>query len=300
MLHLLEYLIVMAVAKALCYLPAPLAYRIGETLGLLGFFLDRQHRRIALGNLHLAFDGKFSREEIESIARMTFVNLGRTFVEICRLPRIDAKNVDSFFAFQGLENLSQAKKKGKGVLFITAHFGPWELLVTASALKGEPVNIVVRPLDNPYLDAAINRLRTRFGNKIIAKKQALKAVLTALGRGENVGILIDQNITWKEGVFVDFFGRTANAAMAPAILALRSHAAVLPAIIHRRGRDRHTVIIGGEIEVARTGDFRADVVANTARFTKVIESYIREAPAEWFWVHQRWKTQPNGENLRWD
>lgn len=298
--NFLQYLVVAIMARILNGLPGPVAYRIGEVLGIIAFFIDRRHRRIALGNLHLAFDGEFPPEKINSIARATFINLGRTLVDVCRMSRINPKNADRIFAFKGMENLNRAKEKGKGVLFVTAHFGPWELLATASALKGEPVNVVVRPLDNPYLDRTINRLRARFGNRVITKKKALKTVLAALNQGENVGILIDQNITWKEGVFVDFFGRLANTVIAPAILALRSHASVLPAVIYRNGMGKYTVAIGEEIQVVRTDNLKTNVALNTAKFTKAIEGYIRESPAEWFWVHQRWKTQPDGENLRWD
>jgi KDO2-lipid IV(A) lauroyltransferase len=156
--------------------------------------------------------------------------------------------------------------------------------------------IVTRPLDNPYLDKVINRLRTAWGTRVLPKKLVMPTLVQALFRGESVGILMDQNITWKEGVFVDFFGRPACTALAPALLALRTDASVLPAAIVRCGRDRHTILVEKEIPLIRTGHLRADVVANTASFTRAIEALVRKAPAQWLWVHRRWKTQPRTQH----
>ncbi|MBF8261301.1 MAG: Lipid A biosynthesis acyltransferase, partial [candidate division NC10 bacterium] len=108
---------------------------------------------------------------------------------------------------------------------------------------------------------------------------------------------IDQNISVKEGVFVDFFGRPACTALAPALLALRTDASVLPAAIFRCGRDRHRIVVGEEISLIRTGQLAADLVANTAAFTKAIEAFVRREPAQWLWVHRRWKTQPLSTRL---
>jgi len=287
-----QYLFAAALAKLLLRLPSSFAYGFGNALGWLWYVLDGKHRRIALENLTNAFDGKLSEAEIQRTARSTFMNLARMAVETCRSPLLTPENLDTFVAIEGHEHYMRAKAKGKGILWITAHLGPWELLPLASALKGEPLSIVVRPLDNPYLDEALNRMRMRGGNRVIVKRQALRAVLEALGQGGSVAVLIDQNITRRDGVFVEFFGRLACTAAAPAVLALRTGASVLPVAIFRRGRDRHTIVIEKELTLIRTGNLEEDLVANTALFTRAIEELIRRAPDQWFWVHRRWKTQP--------
>lgn len=287
-----QYLFAAAFAELLLRLPSPLAYGLGNALGWLWYILDGRHRRIALENLTKAFDGKLSEAEIQRMARSAFMNLAMMAVETCRSPLLTPENLDTFVAIEGREHYMRAKAKGKGILWITAHLGPWELLPLASALKGEPLSIVVRPLDNPYLDEALNRMRTRGGNRVIAKRQALRAALEALGQGGSVAVLIDQNITRKDGVFVEFFGRLACTAAAPAVLALRTGASVLPAAIFRRGRDRYTIVVEKELTLIRTGNLKEDLVANTALFTRAIEELIRRAPDQWFWVHRRWKTQP--------
>ena len=288
----LEYLLAMGLAKGLLHLPSSVAYYTGEGLAALLYRFDRKHRLIAHENLHRAFHDELSSMKIAELTRLCFINLGRTVVETCRSLKIDRENFRQFIGVEGHEHIQQAKRRGKGIIYITAHLGSWELLPLAVGLMGEPLSAVTRPLDNPYLDRAINRLRTAWGTRVLAKKQVMPALVRALLRGESVAILMDQNTTWKEGVFVDFFGMQACTALAPALLALRTDASVLPAAIIRCGRDRHTVIVEKEIPLIRTGRLKADVVANTASFTKAIEAFIRREPDQWLWVHRRWKTQP--------
>ncbi|MDD5558499.1 lysophospholipid acyltransferase family protein [Candidatus Methylomirabilis sp.] len=288
----LEYLLVAGLAKGLLYLPSSMAYSVGEGLAALLYRFDNKHRLIAQENLCRAFKDELSASEIAELARSSFINLGRTVVETCRILKIDRENFRQFIRIEGYEHFQQAKRRGKGIIYITAHLGSWELLPLASALMGEPLSIVTRPLDNPYLDRTINRLRAVRGTRVLAKKLVMPALVQALLRGESVGILMDQNITWKEGVFVDFFGTPACTALAPALLALRTDASVLPAAIMRCGRDRHTIVVEKEIPLIRTGRLRTDIVANTASFTRAIEAFVRREPAQWLWVHRRWKTQP--------
>ncbi|MBZ0158816.1 MAG: lysophospholipid acyltransferase family protein [bacterium] len=292
----LEYLLVAGLAKGLLRLPSSMAYSVGEGLAALLYRFDRKHRIIAHENLRRAFNGELSSPEITDLARSTFINLGRTVVETCRILKIDRENFQQLIRIEGYEHFQEAKRRGKGVMYITAHLGSWELLPLASALMGEPLTIVARPLDNPYLNRVINRLRSIWGTRVLAKKLVMPALVQTLSRGESVGILMDQNITWKEGVFVDFFGMPACTALAPALLALRTDASVVPVAIIRDGRDRHTILIEQEIPVIRTGRLRADIVANTASFTRAIEALVRREPAQWLWVHRRWKTQPRAES----
>ena len=288
----LAYLLAMGFAKSLLHLPSSLAYSAGEGLGAVLYRLDRKHRIIAQENLRRAFNGEHSLGTISGLARSTFVNLGRTIVETCRIPKIDRENFGQFIQIEGFERFLMAKDRGKGVIYITAHLGSWELLPVASALMGEALYIVARPLDNRRLDWAINRLRAVWGTRVLTKKRAMPTLVRALHRGESIGILMDQNTTSEEGVFVDFFGLPACAPLAPALLALRTDASVLPVTIFRRGRNRHSILVGQQIPVSRTGRLKEDLVANTTAFTKALEAFIRREPAQWLWVHRRWKTQP--------
>jgi KDO2-lipid IV(A) lauroyltransferase len=286
---LLEWALVASLFKLLNWLPEPAAYALGEGAGRLAFRLDGRHRTIAMENLSRAFPGEYTPGEIERLARAVFENLGRTAVDMARSESLlrapDAVRID------GLDRMQEASRRGKGVLFITAHFGPWELLPLIDGLRYRPTHTVVRPLDNPRLDDLFTALRERGGNRVIRKRDAVQAVLQALRRGETVGILIDQHIQEKDGVVVPYFGRPASTAFAPALIAMRSGAAVLSLAILREGRGRFRVVIGDEVPIRRGRDLKADLVENTARFTRAIEAVIRRRPDHWFWVHRRWKTQ---------
>ncbi len=287
---LLEWMLVAGLARVLAWLPESAAYAVGGGAGRLAFHLDRRHRSIAAENLGRAFPGKRSAQEIDALVRGVFENLGRTAVDMARSEGLFAGAKRDAVWVDGFDRLEEARGRGRGVLLITAHLGPWELLPMIAALCYEPIHIVARPLDNPRLGEWLTGLRQRGGNRVIWKRDAVSAVLQVLRRGKTVGILIDQHIREKEGVVVPFLGRPACTAFAPALIAMRSGAAVLPVGIVREAPGRYRVRIGEEVPVCRSGNLQADLVQNTARFTAAIEVFILDQPDQWFWVHRRWKT----------
>jgi KDO2-lipid IV(A) lauroyltransferase len=175
---------------------------------------------------------------------------------------------------------------------MASHFGNWELMALAFSLFYHPINIVIRPLDSPFLDSLIDSIRTRGGNKMIAKKGSVNKVLRLLAAGEVVGLLIDQNPAWYEGVFVPFFNEVACTNKALSSLALRTSAPVVPAYNVRELDGSYRIVVEPEVVLDRSGDIRVDIEENTATFNRIIESYVRCHPEQWFWVHQRWKTRP--------
>ena len=295
-----EWGLVFGLAKLLNWLPESWAYAVGEGVGRLACRLDRRHRAVTTENLAAAFPGRYAPADLDRLAESVFENLGRTAVDVARSDRLASRADDAAVAVDGIEHLLAARARGKGVLIVTAHFGPWELLPLVAVRRYEPIHVVARPLDNPRLDDLLTAWRERGGNRVIRKREAVQAILHVLRRGETVGILIDQHVSEREGVVVPFFGRPASTASAPALIALRSGAAVLPVGITREaGRGRYRIRVGAEVPVRRSGDTKADLVENTARFTAAIEAMIREQPDQWFWVHRRWKTRhPMDARLR--
>ena len=194
-----------------------------------------------------------------------------------------------------MENYERAYARGKGVLFLTAHFGGWELSAFAHSLHGHRVNVVMRPMDNPYLDRLLQSYRTMHGNKVVPKDDFVRGLLAAMKAGETVGILMDTNMTPPQGIFVDFFGIPACTASGLARIALRTDAAVVPGFtIWDESLGKYRLRFDPALELVRTGDLEADIVTNTQKFTKVIEDYVRKYPEQWLWVHRRWKTRPPG------
>jgi KDO2-lipid IV(A) lauroyltransferase len=182
------------------------------------------------------------------------------------------------------------------VLFLTAHLGGWEVGSFVHSVYGNPLQVVVRDLDNRYLNRLVRRYRTLHGNGSIDKNEFARGLLSALHRGDTVGILMDTNMTPPQGVFVDFFGHLACTAVGIARVALRTGAAVVPAFtIWDDSLQKYRIRFEPALETIRTGDDEADAVANTAMYTKVIESFVRRYPDQWLWVHRRWKTRPPGE-----
>jgi len=295
MRHWLEYLPVWLAAKFFGVLPRPVARAFGITIGLLAYACYPRLRRVGMRNLAIAFPDK-SRKEKKKILRQVYRNLGRQLAEFCLLPRYNRKNVEKIAVYEGFENFAEAEARGKGVVFLTAHFGGWEIGSYVHSLYGHPLNIVIRPLDNPHLNAMVDRYRTLHGNSTFPKQDFARGLLSSLKRGETVGILMDTNMTPPQGAFVDFFGVPACTATGLARVALHTDAAVVPGFtIWDKNLRKYRISFDRAIKLARTGNDDADALANTAAFTKVIENYVRRYPDQWLWVHRRWKTRPEGE-----
>lgn len=282
-------------SRCLRLLPVSSLQWLGRRLGDLVFLSLPGRRRIARENLALAFGHELNAEQLDALCRQTFEQLGMTFVEVLGFlipaPTFPLARI----RVEGLEHLRAAMERGKGVLLLTAHFGNWELLAAAHVLSGYSLSVVARPMDSPPLDRLVTRFRRQSGFEIIAKRRSLPEVIDALRRHRMVAILLDQNVTRREGVFVPFFGRLASTSKGLALLALRTDAPVVPIFIRREAPGHHRIMIEPEIPPPRTGDREKDVLAFTAAFTRSVEEVVRRWPAQWFWVHRRWKTRPEEE-----
>lgn len=294
MRYRLEYALAWSLIKLVGALPRPLARAAGIWLAWLVYLVHRKLRRVAMRNLELAFPEK-SRSERKRIVRGVFTSLGRQAAEVCLFPKYTRENVSKTVVYEGFENFERAVARGKGVLFLTGHLGAWELSAFAHSLYGYPLNIVMRPLDNPYLDRMARHYRTLHGNKAVDKDFA-RGLIAAMRAGKTVGVLMDTNMIAGQGVFVDFFGRPACTASGVARVALKTDAAVVPGFtIWDPGLKKYRLRFDPPVKLIRTKDREADVAANTALFTKIIEEYVRRYPDQWLWVHRRWKTRPEGE-----
>lgn len=246
-------------------------------------------------NLRIAFPD-WSDAQRTRVIRGMIRQVGWMAGEFSQFPKYTRVNIERIVIVDGFENFDAARRRGKGVLFLTGHMSAWELAPFAHALYGYPLHFLVRPIANPRVDALINGYRCRSGNRPIEKNRAAREILRVLGDGGTVGILSDHNTTLEEGVFVKFFGVPASTTSGLARIARRTDAAVVPGFLcWDEERKKYRLRFEPAVEFARTGDEEADVVENTARFTRVIENYVRANPDQWLWVHKRWKTRPPGE-----
>jgi len=219
-----------------------------------------------------------------------FRSIGRMLVCFARFPRINKENVGEWIRYEGFEHYQVAKAKGKGVLFATLHLGNWELSAYAHALMTEPMHIVVRPLDNPLLDALVRERRTGSGNTIFGKADGIRPIFRALEANQAVGILVDQNVGLDDGLFVNFFGRKACVSPTFAKLAARTGATVIPGYAIW-SKEEQKYILRFDPPVGITGN----VLIDTQRIQNALERAIRSYPDQWLWIHRRWKTRPPGE-----
>ena len=295
----LEYALVWPWIKLMGLLPRPVSRAIGIAIALTVYHFHSRLRRVGMHNLALAFPATPLADR-RRILRGEFVSLGRQLAEVCLFPTYTRKNVSEVVVYDGLENYERAYARGKGVLFLTGHLGAWELSAFAHSLQGHPLWIVMRPLDNRYLNKLLERYRTMYGNRTVSKDDFVRGLLAAMRAGEAVGILMDTNMTPPQGVFVNFFGIPACTASGLARIALRTDAAVVPGFTIWDEKTRKYILrFDPAVELIHsTGPDRngeADIVANTALFTSIIEDYVRRYPDQWLWVHRRWKTRPQGE-----
>ncbi len=292
----MEFWAVVAVMKGLGSLPRGAARAIGSAIGSLAFRFTGRLRRVGRRNLALALP-ELSEGEREAVLRGVYRNLGRQLAEFCLMSGYSAASASEFIRYEGLENYQRARDRGKGVLVLTGHIGAWELSSFYHSLMGYPMGMVIRRLDNPLVDEMVNRIRCLHGNRVLHKDDFARGLLTEMRSGGTVGILMDTNMTPPQGVFVPFFHLLACTASGLARVARKTGAAVLPGFLLWEQRERRYVLhFGEELPVDATDNDEADATSNTARFTAVLEQYIRRYPDQWLWMHRRWKTRPPGES----
>jgi Kdo2-lipid IVA lauroyltransferase/acyltransferase len=286
--NFLEYLLALAALKSLEWAPLPLAHRLARGYTRLLSLLIPRLRRVGERNLSLALP-ELGPAEHRAILDGVFRSIARLLVTFAKFPSIRRENLDRWIRAEGYEHFEDALRAGRGVLFATAHLGNWELSALAHALLASPMNVVVRPLDNPLLDALVERRRALTGNRILWKKDFARSILKALAANEAVGILVDQNTSLDAAVFVDFFGIPASAGNSFVKMANHSGAAVIPGFALWSDQEQRYVLRFGP-QIPMTGDTARDTQAIHSRLEAVIRAY----PDQWLWIHRRWKTRPPG------
>ena len=294
MKHRLEYLAARAAIGVMRVLPNWMVRSIGSALGLLVYVVDVPHRRIANQNLAVAFPGRSARER-RRIARGAFKHFGRLLFELLKFSTLTNAQIMERVEFEGAERTRAAYALGKGVLFITGHFGSWELHSLAHALEFEPIGVLARALDNPLLNDLLERIRERTGNSVIYRRGTVRRVMRALEARHGVAILIDQHIMSRDAIYVEFFSRPAATTSLVAALALRTGAPIVPVFALPLPAGRYKLIYEHPVEPP-PADAPDAIHDFTQRCTDVLEMYVRRNPEQWLWMHRRWRELPQIEN----
>ncbi len=283
----IEYYAV-AVTRTMCGLmPYPLLWLFGTAVGYLFYVLDGAHRRVASENLAAAFPRRTSAER-RAIVRAVFAHFGRLLFEFLKFSTFSPEKILSRVEFDGEERVRLAYAQGKGVLFITGHFGFWELHAIAHPLRFEPIGVLARTLDNGRLNTLLERIRQHTGNVVIYRQGSIRKVMRMLSDKHGVAVLIDQHILGPDAVYVEFFERPAATTSAVAAMALRTGAPVVPVFALPLGNGHYRLIYEHPVEPP-AADSEDAVREFTQRCTDVLEMYVRRHPDLWLWMHRRWR-----------
>lgn len=294
LVHRIEYLAARGVLGLLGWMPQQLARMVCELLAALSYAFWPRLRRVGMFNLRIAFP-EWNDKQRRKVLFAEFRNLGRMLADFAHFPHLTRENIEHLIIYDGFENYDEARKKEKGIIFLTAHFGNWELGSFAHGVYGYPCNFVVREMDNPLMDRLINGYRCASGGHAIEKREFARKTLRAFERNEAVGILMDQNMLAGEGTFVDFFGLPASTTTGPARVARKTGAPIILGLVIWDSKLKKYRLRFDRIDWIKVQDPEKEIEMNTANFTRRIEDYIRRYPDQWLWVHRRWKTRPHGE-----
>jgi len=283
----LEYAAVVAIRRVAGMLPYPMLVFCGRTLGFVFYLLDTSHRRVALENVAAAFPRR-SAAERRAIVRAVFGHFGCLLFEFLKFSTLSPEQMLERVDFDGEERVRLAYGQGKGVLFITGHFGFWELHAVAHPLRFEPIGVLARTLDNAQLNTLLEVIRQRTGNVVIYRQGSIRKVMRLLTEKHGIAILIDQHISSADAVTVEFFERSAATTSAVAAMALRTGAPVVPVFALPSGGGRYRLIYEHPVEPP-SQDSEDAVREFTQRCTDVLEMYVRRHPELWLWMHRRWR-----------
>ena len=285
--HRVEYGAYLTLKGFLRALPHPATRAVGRALGSLAHGIDRRHREVALRNMGLALP-EIPEAERRRLVRECFRHFGAALCDAISSTRFDAVEICRRFTLEGWEHVEEAERQGRGVFMLTAHLGLWELVPPIVGLYRGPIDIVVRPADNPWLDRELRSLRERFGNGVVPKRGAARRMLETIRAGGRVGLLIDQRVQEREGIAVPFFGRPALTSSILARVSLRTGAPVVPMTAYPEPEGRYRVVVRPPIFPPESEDDDEAVAALTRRYLEVAEEDIRAHPEMWLWMHRRW------------
>jgi KDO2-lipid IV(A) lauroyltransferase len=293
----LEALAVWMFQKIIPLLPLKASYAVARGLSALSLNLLPKQKKTILGNMDVAFGNKMSNNEKTEAAREMATTMFKGFFECFYLASIFRSKVKGIANIEGRHHLDEALARGKGVITLSAHFGNFIILGSIMAQEGYPFHMVLKDPPSKPLARLFQKFRRSAGQQWITTtpwRECQKKIFRCLRKNEIICLIADE-YKRRGGVEVDFFGYKTPTAVGPAVLSLRTGAALVPLFMVRQNDDTHKIIIEPALEFNLTGNQSEDIYQITSTFTQRIEQYIRKYPTQWLWLNRRWKRRSQGD-----
>ena len=275
--------------KFMMFLPKALRKGVFTSIAALGYYSSSRYRKVAFKNLDFAFDSKLTQKEKEEITKYSFKNLAYNFLHAMELRHMSKEELRKKITIKNLEAVERVHAEGRAVIYVTTHYSSWELGGASIGAFVEPLIAVYKKMKNRAYEKWLLEARDSFGNTSMEKTSVVKALIRNLKKGGACGLLIDTNINPKEGLMVEFMGKSIRQTSTPAYLARKFNAAIIPVTIRTDDEKNYELTFFDEIKVERTDDERADVFKATQLQADWLTSLITKEPKFWFWLHRRWK-----------
>lgn len=283
------YKLLLILESILMFFPKSVRKSFFELLAFIGYKISSKYRNVARQNLKFLFDDKISESEIDSIVRYSFKNLLFNFMHVMELRHMSLEELQNKITVTNIEAVNKVHEEGRAVIYVTTHYSSWELGGASLGAFVEPIAAVYKKMKNRVYEDWLLEARAHFGNTNLEKSGVVKALIKLIKDGKASGILIDTNISPKEGVFVEFMGKKIRQTYSPAYLARKFNAAIIPVTIRTDDDENYTLMIFDEIPVLKTDDEEADILQATQLQADWLSNLIREEPKFWFWLHKRFK-----------
>lgn len=283
----LEYILVASLRGVVNIVPERISRAMARGLGALIARIWGSRRRMARRNLERSYGDGLTAADVDRITRDSFKNTALSLFEVLRFPRMTREGIRGRVIGDTPQCLNEVVRQGRGAILLSGHVGNWELFGAWVRALGFPLDVVVKPMRNPYVDALFNRCRASADIGIIHTQVATRGIVRALQANRFVAILADQ-YAGAEGVDVAFFGRPASTPRGPAALALKFNCPILTGALTREPDGRYRAWIDEPLEPDPQAEVEGEVLRLTQEVTRRIEAHIRRAPGQWLWTHNRW------------
>lgn len=265
-------------------------------MGRIGYYLLPRKKTVVYANLKTVFSASKSPHQLERLSLLTFINLAQSFVEFLCLPKMKQLGFKNLIRLKGKENIESSISQGKGTILLAIHSGNWEFGSVGNSMIGHPYHLVAKEQPKiPQLDFLLNQLRKMAGARVIPPGVATKEIIRALKRNEIVSMVLDQG--GKDGVAVDFFGKSATMSSGAVRLALKYGCSICPAWITRQSDGSHLLEYFSAMHLTSTGHLENDIRDNVQQAARHYEDLLKEVPGEYLWFYNVFKYTKDAQTL---